>query len=47
MGLFVILNCMMHWMDSPQNEHITMVSQNSSIRSLTFIINLLALLSIT
>ena len=44
----MFVNCMVHGMESCQDAYLYMVSPYSSIRSLTFIINLLlALLSIT
>jgi ABC-type transport system involved in cytochrome bd biosynthesis fused ATPase/permease subunit len=44
----MFVNCMVHVMESLQDAYLYMVSPYLSIRSLTFIINLLlALLSIT
>jgi hypothetical protein len=44
----MFVNFMVHGMESCQDAYLYMVSPHSSIRSLTFIINLiLALLSIT
>ncbi len=40
-GLFIILTCMVHCMDSVENAHPSMVSRYSSIMSQTFILNLL------
>jgi hypothetical protein len=43
---FIILHCMMDWMDSPESVHMNKVNQTPNKWSLTFLIILLPILPI-